>query len=166
MLRRPTLCGPRAVVIGPDNLILKAFPSKNLVKHHLAIVNFTAIYVEEQATGGSQNPPSLLHSGTQKSEEVLKLVVVRSALILRQPLSPVASSAETRAISCSILYRSDTAALLSPARVERRVYVDQCCRLGLHPPQSLQVVTMQNAIQSRRSPRQQTTLSLPHIALR
>ena len=49
MLWCPFSCWPPTVVVRPNDLVLKAAPPKNLITHHLGIMNLAVIQMQEKA---------------------------------------------------------------------------------------------------------------------
>src|SRR5260370_22634555 len=83
VLRRPALRRPSPIVIPPDDLVLKALPTpnfafhiKDLIQHHLAVVDLAEVDVEEQRPRLRHHPLSLFHPWPHKPAEVVEAVSI------------------------------------------------------------------------------------------
>ena len=73
MFGGPSFGGARAVVVGPDDLVLKTVASEDLVEHDLAVVDLAVVDVEEERAGGGEDAVRLDHAGAEKAEEVVEV---------------------------------------------------------------------------------------------
>src|SRR5690348_17980264 len=65
VLGRPAFFSTRAVIVGPDNLVLKAFTPEDFVQHHLGVVHFAVVDVEEERSCGCEHAMSLDRKSTR-----------------------------------------------------------------------------------------------------
>ncbi len=133
VLGGPAFGGARAVVVGPDDLILEAgaagasVESEDLVKHDLAVVNLSRVDVKKEGTSGSEYAMSFDHSWAEEADVVVKAVGVegRGVEFGVQAFGAVAVSAEASAVAVGVADGADAGALLRDAGVEGRVNVDE-----------------------------------------
>src|SRR5205823_8364084 len=122
MLGGPARLRPRAVVVGPDDLVHEAIAPEQRVEGDLDVVHLATVEVHEERRVRGHAGKRGLDAWHQEPEVIVESVGVGGALdrTLR-----VASTAETDPRPERVLLDRDALASLAPARVERRVDVDE-----------------------------------------
>ena len=141
VLGRPAGLGAAAVVVGPDDLVDEGVAAENLVQHHLAIVDFPVIDVEEKAAVVIQHAVCLLHAGAEEPD-----VVVEDVGVFAGPddLGAVAAPLEPSAVAVGIRRHLDAGAGLRLAGVEWGIDVDQLECAVRQRPQDIQIIAEYN----------------------
>ena len=124
MLGGPAVLGPRAVVVGPDDLVQEALPAEDGVQHHLGVVHLPVVQVQVQGAVVGEQPPCLDQSRFQEGPVVAESVVVLVQGALDRVVGP-AFEPHPVAPACGVNHHCGSLARLDPAGVERRVHVNQ-----------------------------------------
>ena len=155
MLGGPALGGARAVVVGPDDLVLKAGATrtavqrKDLIEHHLGVVHLARVDVQKERTGGRENAVRLHHARAQEADVVVKAVAVGRVAACGL-LRAVALAAKSCSIARRIADGLHPGALLGGAGVEWRVDVDQLDARAGQGAQGGEVFAVQDAVGHER----------------
>ena len=101
MFGGPAFGGACAVVVGPDDLVLEAGASEDLVEQHFAVVDFAWVDMEEEGAGGGEDAVGFLESGADKAEEIVEGVGVAGEGV-GGDFCAVACSSEAGAVACLV----------------------------------------------------------------
>ena len=145
VLGRPSLQGACAVVVGPHNLILKAVAPEDFIEHHLQIMRFAWVDMQEKASIFAQQTVCLLEPRTQEARVIAE--PIREAGHALPRFNAVSSASKADAIAPVVRDGLDAWTRLVTARVEGRIDIDQVCGGALEGAQQVEVFAVQNAIQ-------------------
>ncbi len=100
-------------------------------------MHFAIIDMEVQTAGRFQKAVSLLHTGLQEGQVVIKNIVVR---LLPDADGFITSAAKTCPVAVFVLFSFDLSAGLYFLGIEWRIDIDQVDRFGGHFTHELQVI--------------------------
>ena len=147
VLGGPAFGGSCAVVVGPDDLVLEAVATKDLVEHDLAVVDFAVVDVEEEGAGGREDSVRFDQARAQEAEEVVEAVAVACAsALLLQHFGAVAPAAEADAVACFVANGLHLGAALAFAGVEGGIDVDQLYGGGCQRLQNDEVISLHDPV--------------------
>ena len=122
MLGGPAALGSRTVIVGPDDLVHERVPAEYFVEHDLAVMDLPVIDVQKEASIGLEDPARLLHALPQEADVVVEAIVEPGRT---HPDGSIALALETHPVAVPVGDGAEADAGLAPARVERRIDVDE-----------------------------------------
>ena len=99
VLGGPLFGGTRAVVVGPDDLVLEGVAAEDLVEKDFAVVDFAIVDMEEERAGGGEDAMGLGEAGAEESEEVVELIAVAGVGVDGEDFGAVATATEADAVA-------------------------------------------------------------------
>ena len=106
MLRRPLALAPRAVVVGPDDLVQEAVAAEQPVEEDLGVVDLAGVEVQVEGPVGSERAPRRFDPRSEEAEIVFVTIRVRETpeLLGSVPLTlePDAIPASSRIVASEI----------------------------------------------------------------
>ena len=137
MLGGPAPLGPRAVIVGPDDLVYEALAPEDFVQQHLAVMRFAVVDMEEEGARGCEQPVRLPEPGLDEGHVVVERIVPGGGA---EADRPVALALEARPVALVVLDRPKPCASLCFAGIERRVDIDEVEAAILQAGEHLQIV--------------------------
>jgi len=122
VLGGPAAPRPRAIVVGPHDLVEEARAPEDRVAEDLGVVHLAVVEVQIEATGPLEDAVRLDEPRLEKGEVVVEHVGERARPQLE---GPVPVSAEAHPIARGIAHRTELRACLAAPRVEGGVDVDE-----------------------------------------
>ena len=113
---------PRAVVVGPDDLVHEAVLPEDFVEHHLAVVHLAVVDVEEEAALGSQQPQRLPEPRAHERQIVVEGIVEGAT---PQPFGAVSVALVAGSVAGLVPHRAQPEPPLGASGVEGRVDVNE-----------------------------------------
>lgn len=123
VLGGPAFGGAGAVVVGPDDFVLKACAAENNVDHNLAIVDFAGVDMEEERAGWGEDAMGFDDARLEEADVVVEGVGVGDGG--GKGFCAVTVAAESGAVSGDVADGFHLDALLGGASVEGRIDVDE-----------------------------------------
>ena len=145
VLGGPAAFCARAVVVGPDDLVLEAGAAEDFVEQDLAVVDFAGVDVKEEAAGGGEDAVGFSQAGAQEAEIVSEAVGVACGCGC-EAVGAVALAAEADAVAGGVADGAHPRPELPFAGVEGRVDVDEGDGGGGETAEDVEAVRLDDAV--------------------
>ncbi len=99
MFGGPAFGGAGSVVVGPDDLVLEADATEDIVEHDFTVVDFAVVDVEEKRAGGGEDAMGFDHAWAEEAEKVVEGVSVAGCGGVVDDVGAIASAAEAGAVA-------------------------------------------------------------------